>query len=255
MKGAKDPDEYIQKFGATAFQNLLDNSDGAINFELLKCKNGLDLDTDIGKVEYLKRCFGVLAEIKSPIEREVYISKVSHENNVAKGIVEQEVTAAIRKKERAEKKREWNRTATFADAKRDKLNPNETLHRREVKAEKGILSYMFFNPDKASVILDMLSAERFISDINRRIYVSLLEKIKNGDDFSISSFHGEFSPEEMGKISEIIALSKEHTESWEAVSDYIKVLNNHTIGNENQNSEISDDDFLAFAQNMRSKKQ
>ena len=255
MQGAKDPDEFIQKFGPTAFQNLLDNSDGAINFELLKCKNGLDLDSDIGKVEYLKRCFNVLADIKSPIEREVYISKVSAENNVAKGIVEQEVVAAIRKKERAEKKREWNRTATFADAKRDKLNPNETLHRREVKAEKGILSYIFFNPDKAGIISDMLKEERFISDINRKIYKNLIEKIKNGDDFSISSFHGEFSPEEMGKISEIIALSKEHPESWEAVSDYIDVLNNHTIGAENNGSEFSDDDFLAFAEKMRSKKQ
>ncbi|MBQ8378254.1 MAG: DNA primase [Oscillospiraceae bacterium] len=255
MQGAKDPDEFIQKFGPTAFQNLLDNSDGAINFELLKCKNGLDLDSDIGKVEYLKRCFNVLADIKSPIEREVYISRVSAENNVAKGIVEQEVVAAIRKKERAEKKREWNRTATFADAKRDKLNPNETLHRREVKAEKGILSYIFFNPDKAGIISDMLKEERFISDINRKIYKNLIEKIKNGDDFSISSFHGEFSPEEMGKISEIIALSKEHPESWEAVSDYIDVLNNHTIGAENNGSEFSDDDFLAFAEKMRSKKQ
>lgn len=255
MQGAKDPDEYIQKFGPTAFQNLIDNSDGAINFELLKCRNGLDLESDLGKVEYLKRCFNVLADINSPIEREVYISKVSHENNVSKGIVEQEVMTAIRKKQRAEKKREWNRTVTFSDVKRDKLNPNESLHRREVKAEKGILSYIFFNPDKAGVISDLLDEGRFISEINRKIYTNLLKKIKNGDDFSISSFHDEFSPEEMGKISEIVALSKEHPESWESVSDYIDVLNSHTISDSGGASEISDDDFLAFAQKMRNKKQ
>ena len=255
MQGAKDPDEYIQKFGATAFSNLIDNSDGAVNFELSKCKNGLDLDTDLGKLEYLKRCFNVLADINSPIEREVYISKVAHENNVAKGIVEQEVMTAIRKKQRAEQKRDWNRTVTFSDVKKDRINPNETLHRREVKAEKGVLSFLFFNPDKADEISASLSPSRFVSDINRRIYTNLLGKIKNGADYSISSFHDEFSPEEMGKISEIVAFSKEHTESYETLLDYIDVLNSHTISSDNENGEISDDDFLAFAQKMRNKKQ
>ena len=197
----------------------------------------------------------MLAEINSPIEREVYISKVAHENNVAKGIVEQEVMTAIRKKQRAEQKRDWNRTVTFSDVKKDRINPNETLHRREVKAEKGVLSFLFFNPDKADEISASLSPSRFVSDINRRIYTNLLGKIKNGADYSISSFHDEFSPEEMGKISEIVAFSKEHTESYETLLDYIDVLNSHTISSDNENGEISDDDFLAFAQKMRNKKQ
>lgn len=255
MTGAKDPDEFIKKFGAAAFQNLLDNSDGAINFELAKCANGLDIDSDLGKVEYLKRCFNVLADILSPIEREVYISKVAHDNNVAKSIVEQEVLTVIRKKKNAEKKREWSRTVSFSDIRRDKLNPEESLHPREVKAEKGILSYLYFNPDKAESISSALSPERFVSEINRKIYKSLAERIKNGEDYSVSSFHDEFSPEEMGKISEIVALSKEYPQSFEAVSDYIDVLNSHTISNEAQDAEISDDDFLAFAQKMRDKKQ
>lgn len=255
MNGAKDPDEFIQKFGATAFQKLIDNSDGAINFELIKCKNGLDVDTDLGKLEYLKRCFNVLADINSPIEREVYISKLSSEMNVAKSIVEQEVDTIIRKRNSAKKKRDWQKTATFSNQKRDTINPMENTNRREVKAEKGILSYLYFNPDKADEISSLLSPERFVSDINRRIYIYLLNKIKNSEEYSISSFHDEFNGEEMGKISEIIALSKEITLTFDTLRDYIDILNNHTVFEQNPEGEISDDDFLMFAQKMRNQKQ
>lgn len=255
MNGAKDPDEFIQKFGSTAFEKLIDNSDGAINFELIKCKNGLDLDTDLGKLEYLKRCFNVISDIKSPIEREVYISKLSNENNVAKSVVEAEINTIIRKKINAEKKREWQKTSTFSNIRRDNINPMENTHRREVKAEKGVLSYLFYNPDKAKEIETQLSPDRFISEINKKIYTSLLNKIKNAQDFSISSFHDEFNNEEMGKISEIIALSKEITLSYDTISDYIKILNTHEVFEEKSDVEISDDDFLKFAQKLRSQKQ
>ncbi|MDE7301748.1 MAG: DNA primase, partial [Oscillospiraceae bacterium] len=84
MEGAKDPDEYIKKFGALRFKQLLDKSGGAIEFELEKCRAGLDTDTDEGRIEYLKRCVNVLADITSPIEREVYAGRLAEANRVNK---------------------------------------------------------------------------------------------------------------------------------------------------------------------------
>ena len=84
MEGAKDPDEFIKKFGALRFKQLLDNSDGAINFQLAKCKNDLDIESDTGRVEYLKRCVNVLAAINSPVERSVYVSKVAKEQGISR---------------------------------------------------------------------------------------------------------------------------------------------------------------------------
>ncbi len=77
MDGAKDPDEYIKKFGRQRFKMLLDNSDGAINFELEKCKIGIDLDTDTGKVNFLKKSVRILSQISNNLERDVYISKIA----------------------------------------------------------------------------------------------------------------------------------------------------------------------------------
>lgn len=41
MENAKDPDEYIKKFGKDRFRKLIDSSDNANNFMLDKCENGL----------------------------------------------------------------------------------------------------------------------------------------------------------------------------------------------------------------------
>lgn len=255
IRDAKDPDEFIKNFGAAAFQKLLDNSEGAVNFELSKCAAGLDLDSSTGKVEYLRRCCGVLADIPSPMEREVYISRVASRNDMEKSAIQQEVAAIIKKRTAAAKKREWQKTVSFAGARRDELNPMEMSNPREVKAEKGILSFLFMNPDSAEDVASKLPAEKFLSKINRRLYTSLLDKIKNFADFSIFSFHDEFSAEEMGKISEIIALSKERSETRETVSDYIDLLNSHSItSGESEKAELTDDDLILLRKKLRSQK-
>ena len=113
MEGAKDPDEFIKKFGALRFKQLLDNSDGAINFQLAKCKNDLDIESDTGRVEYLKRCVNVLAAINSPVERSVYVSKVAKEQGISREALDAQINSVIRKKINSGRKQEWTDIRTF----------------------------------------------------------------------------------------------------------------------------------------------
>ena len=80
---------------------LLDGSEGAIPYELAKCREGLDIENDVGKVEYLKRAVVVLAKIESRLEREVYISRVAQDVAITKDIVAAEVAAYLKKESRA----------------------------------------------------------------------------------------------------------------------------------------------------------
>lgn len=99
--GIKDVDDYINKLGSERFKLLLSGSEGAIAFELNKCRSGLDVETELGKVEYLKRAVSVLASIESKVELEVYISKLASENGVPKEALSAEVTSAYGPTERA----------------------------------------------------------------------------------------------------------------------------------------------------------
>lgn len=253
MTGAKDPDEYINKFGEVRFRHLLDNADGAINFELKKCREGIDLETELGKIDYMKRVYEVLAKIVSPVERDVYISKIANEQGVSKAAISEEINAMIRKKRYAQRKREDRELVNLSSRRRDDINPDAISHYRESQAECGIIYYLYCNPDFCDELLSRLPAEKFVTSFNRKVYKRLSEMIKNNEDHSVSSFNGEFSPEEVGKITSILVKYENMGIDKNVVFDYINLLENYKEKS-SDNKDMTDEDFLKLRKRLKSQK-
>ncbi len=251
MEGAKDPDEYIKKFGAARFRQLLDKSGGAIEFELEKCKSGLNIDTDDGKIEYLKRCVNVLADISSPIEREVYIGRLAEANRVSKDMLLHQVEGSIKRRINKAKSQEWTEIRTFQ--KQYKSNPESYRHPKEYKAEVGIIAYLAGNPDEAEYVSSKVAPEQFVTDFNRKVYQVMLEKIKNSAFSDIHSLQSEFTADEMGKITEIAVNSKDVNINKTTVEDFINILAS-VADNQVDIKDMSNDDFLKYIQNLKNKK-
>lgn len=255
MEGAKDPDEYIKKFGSLRFKQLLDNSEGAVNFRLAKCKEGLDLSSDTGKVEYLNRCVDVLADINSSLERGVYISKVAKEQDFPRETLDAQIKEVIRKRINSEKKQEWTSIRTFSEKR--KQDPNAVMFPKEYKAERGIISFLAKNPDGLELVTDSLTPQHFITELNRRIYEKMVEGLKNSEDFNILSLQSEFSPDEMGTITEMLLENENIDINERAVRDFIEVLTRHNDREEEKTSAsaLSDDEFLKLTQRLKSRRQ
>lgn len=243
MEGAKDPDEFIKKFGTVRFKQLLDRSDGAIDFELRKCANGLDLDTEQGRINYLKRCVGILAAINSPIEREIYISKLAKENDIKRETLLQQVNGLIRKNINVANKNEKREIETFNRQRRE--NPDSVLHPKEFKAERGILAYLAANPDTAQYLASKITPEHFLTEFHRKVYEKITEKLKNTAEFDVMSLQSEFTADEMGKITEILVKNRSIDINRSAFEDYINVLIESKTS-EVDVGEMSDDDFRDF---------
>lgn len=255
MNGAKDPDEYVRKFGADHFRHLINNSVGGIKFELEKCKQGLDINSPEGKSEYMRKASRVLCQIPSPAQRDIYITEFSKDSGINRQAVEAEIKASLRKQKRFEAKREWNRTITFSNRPRDQINPEANAHPKEAAAERGLIYYVSNNPDMCGEICKKISPEDFVTDLNRRIFKSLTDKIKNFEDFSVSSFNDEFSPDEVGKITELIEKFDLLSVDSQVAEDYIKVLLDYKrTANETEQSVESDEDFLKLRERLRSQK-
>ncbi len=251
MEGAKDPDEYIKKFGAARFKQLLDKSGGAIEFELDKCRNGLNVDTDDGKIEYLKRCVNVLADISSPIEREVYIGRLAETNRVNKDMLLQQVEGTIKRRINKAKNQEWTEIRTFQ--KQFKSTPESYRHPKEHKAEVGIIAFLASNPEEAEYVSSKITPEQFVTDFNKKVYQVMLEKIRNSAFSDIHSLQSEFTADEMGKITEIAINSKDVNINKTTVDDFINIL----VSSDDNSVDIKDmsnDDFLKYIQNLKNKK-
>ena len=256
MEGAKDPDEYIKKFGATRFKLLIDKSDNAVEFELNKAKSGLDIEnSDVDRIEYIKKCYDILSQVENDIDREIYIKSFVKRMNISEDTAFREVETIIKRRKYSGRKKQWRQLyQNTISPEKGKTNPTASVFNKEVKCEEGILYYLYQNPEQANFISNALPAENFVTDINRRIYSSLLFKIKNDLDFSLSSFNSEFSADEMGNVANIIGRRREIPVDKQVLTDYINVLNSHNNINQNSADEMSDDQLLRFTEKLRNEK-
>lgn len=252
VQDAKDPDEYIRKFGATRFKLLLDNSGGAINFELARCREGLDLATEQGKFDFLRRTVQVLAGIRNEMEREVYLSRIAKEEEISLDILHSQVKAQLRKSYYTEKKQSWN--AMMAKSSfRDELNPEAPQYQREAKAEEQILAYLFLHPDLLPEAEKRLKPEHFFTSLHRKIYEVFCERMPETDTFSVSMFRGACSDAEMGRITGIMAHNAEVALTADTLNDCIRLLLQAKEHEKINADQLSDDDLLSIVNQARNK--
>ena len=249
MEGAKDPDEYIKKFGAERFRLLLDGSFDATDFMLDKCENDLDLSTEIGRVELLNRASKVLAGIEAPLEREVYISRTARKCDIPVQVLKAHIDDILQKNARSEKKREW-RNIQSAAYQRDDINPEAVRFRREAKAEENIISYLVRNPEDSEEIGAFAPPEIFITPFNKRVYTALLAAMKENENFTVSMLSDEFTVAETGRITGMTAKTREHPVTRAVFEDCTAVLKSFTAkGSE----EMSDDDLKKLFDSKKNK--
>lgn len=252
VQDAKDPDEYIRKFGATRFKLLLDNSGGAINFELARCREGLDLATEQGKFDFLRRTVQVLAGIRNEMEREVYLSRIAKEEEISPDVLHSQVKAQLRKSYYTEKKQSWN--AMMAKSSfRDELNPEAPQYQREAKAEEQILAYLFLHPDLLPEVEKRLKPEHFFTSLHRKIYEVFCERMPETDTFSVSMFRGACSDAEMGRITGIMARNAEVALTADTLNDCIRLLLQAKEHEKINADQLSDDDLLSIVNQARNK--
>ena len=242
MEGAKDPDEYIKKFGAQRFRNLIEGSDDANNFMLDRCEQGLDLDTEGGKVELLKRVSRVLAGIESPLEREVYISRTAKKCDISPDVLKSHISEMIRVRNNSRKKEEWRNIKAQTSYVRDDVNPEAVRFRKEAKAEETIITYLLRRPEEAETIGAAAPPEIFVTPFNKRVYTALLNAMKESEKFTLSLIADEFTPQEMGRISGISASNREFSITEKAMLDCAEALRKHKNEPGDKGS-ISDDDL------------
>lgn len=242
IEGAKDPDEFIKRFGAEQFRILIDHAGDALNFKLDKCREGLDLQTEIGKTELLRRSVRVLAEISNPLEREIYISRTAKELEIRVELLQLQVDKAVQRNTGAAKKSQF-RAIEARSLQRDEINPMAQQYPKESKAEEQIISYLLRFPEEYEMVWNSLPPTYFVTDFHRRVYEAICMMMPDYAHFSLSMLTEKFSVEEMGRISGIDAKSREFPVDRDTLEECIHVLKDkqHRI---TLNGEVSEDDLL-----------
>lgn len=244
LEGGKDPDEIIKNYGAQRFQAIIDGAANDTEYRLLKARQGIDLATDDGKVKYLSAAAEILAEIGSPVEVDVYASRLAHELGVDKLAIQSQVKYKREglKKRRAVK-REQEQTRLLINGQNTK-NPERAQHLRAAKAEETLIASLMRNPDFYNKLKDGLSADYFVTALNRRIFSVVLSRLEEGRNTEPYFLSSEFTPDEMDEVERIFRSAAQLSNTVDECADCIKILKEEKNKPETvKASELSDEDF------------
>lgn len=248
MTGGKDPDEIIQKFGAEGFKRCLDSAANDVEFSLLSERSKYDISSPAGRSDYLKAAAAVLASLNSPVELDIYISRLSEEFSVNKDAVVAQVKIEREKRDKKQKNEFYREVRDSVINQGDKINKVNTQRAkalRAAKAEEILIASFMSDPELYRKLESKLTPELFVTDFNRRVFSAISERIKDGRPVGLSFFASEFTPEEISVIARIETVSTDISNSVRECEDCINVLkkekNRHI---DVKPSEMSDEDFM-----------
>lgn len=244
LTGGKDPDEIIKKYGAQRFRDIINGAANDTEYRLLRARQGIDLSTDDGKVKYLSAATEVLAGIPSPVEVDVYASRLANELGVDKLAIESQVKykrEGLRKRRMAQREQDQKRLLINGQ---NTKNPERSQHLRAAKAEETLIASLMRNPDFYNKLKDELSADYFVTALNRRIFSVILSRLDEGGNTEPYFLSSEFTPDEMDEVERIFRSATQLSNTVEECADCIKILKEEKNKPESiKASELSDDDF------------
>lgn len=242
IPSGKDPDEFIRskgKDGPVAFKALLEKSGNDIEYRLQKLKQVHNTETTDGKVAFLEAASKVIATISSPIERDVYTSKICAELNVDKNAFKQQLSRLTGRAKRDSKKQEARKIQTDLSRRNDKINTDHYKKPRSSSAEEALVVYLVNNPDSASEISSKLKPEQFQNSLIRRYYEYILNRIIDGLD-PLNNITADFSSDEASKLFQLMSQTIPSASTPQAMREYIEVINE-------ESQKLSSDDISSMS--------
>ena len=195
MEGAKDPDEYILKYGAERFGVLIRASAGSAEYQLGQLRKGRDLENADDKLAYLRDAARLIASLRSPLEQDTFIGRVAEAAGVDRSALRAEVEAQKRRNARQQLREEERALVAPETQRNHPENPARVRNPRAAAAEDALLRLLYDNPERLPVFEDRLPPGKFVTDFNRRLYSYIQEELRAGRSLTGADFSGAFPGE------------------------------------------------------------
>ena len=218
IEGAKDPDEFIVKFGEGRFKLAVENAISLVEFKVKNLKKELNLENTGDKIKFLNEISKILSKVQNTMEREVYIEKIAKGYNISKEAIYAEVNKMIYTGEKTEKILQNRKVQVNQIKKEETTDIDEDLTKRE----NTIISLLLdANIDIFQKIKKYLKPEDFRHPINKKIAIKLYEELEK-EDPNINKLVDELDEEAQNHITMVMATEYEIENAEKAVDDILQ---------------------------------
>ena len=232
IEGAKDPDEFIVKFGEGRFKLAVENAISLVEFKVKNLKKELNIENTGDKIKFLNEIAKILSKVENTMEREIYIEKIAKGYNISKEAIYAEVNKLI-----------------YAGAKGDKILQNQNKEIRHIKSEqkeKNIIDEDLKRRENTIIALlldanmnifqkikEHIKPEDFKDETNRKIAEQLYTEIEK-QDANINKLIDTFDEDTQSHITMVMATDYEIEDADKAVDDILSKYERERLDNKKQ---------------------
>ncbi|MEE1075227.1 MAG: DNA primase [Acutalibacteraceae bacterium] len=250
----KDPDEFIKKNGPERFRALLEGAVSDIEYKLLMAADGINLESDDGRLRYLSAAAEVIATDDDVMTRDIYIGRLCEKYGVSRTALTAKVDELRRKNYKIRQKKEISEIIRPKFTK-DDINPERRRSPKATSAEETLIAVLLQHPDFYDEFKEKLPPEKMVTGLNRRIYEIISATIESGRSLDISVFSEKLLPAEIGYLVSLQNSDKAGKNAKTVLKDCIEViLEEDIILNNSDSNNASLEDWANALQNMASKK-
>ena len=219
IEGAKDPDEFILKYGPDRLKKYMDNAISLVEFKIKNLKADLNLDIANDKIKFLTEIAKELAKVNNSIEKEVYIDKIALDYKISKEAIYAEINKILYAKENSNKLLEKKNIAI----KPKVVDDEDSKISASILKRENLVIYLLINyPNEAYQKLNAnIKIDDMKSQKNKEILQKLYEELEKGNSNTVSILDVFKDEEIVNHLSGIMATDFEITEVKKCIDDVI----------------------------------
>ena len=216
LEGAKDPDEFIIKYGSGKFNLYVQNAISLVEFKVKNLQKTLDINQVNDKIKFLNEVSNILSKVENDIEKEVYIDKISEQYNISKEAIYAQLNKLAYANSAGAKilERQVAPKPVETKSKIEESNKNS--------AKENLIILLLINEGENvyQKIKDKISPDDFKDERNKKIVKVLYEELEKGD---ISNVIGLFEKDDelISHITYILSKELDISDVDKAVDDLV----------------------------------
>lgn len=249
LSGGKDPDEIIRKYGRDKFKAMLEGASNDIEFALINLRSRYDTGTTQGKIDFLKEAVKILVDV-SPIEKDIYLSRLSEELGVEKSSIKIQLEDYSKKVKYRQKKKEYGVIVDDSMRTNQKSCFENGASLRQIKAEERLVGLLQLYPT-CEVLCEDFNIDEISSPFIKKVFEIMLSRIRENLQIDLINFSQSLTDSELGMLSGIIARTEKNNNYKKEFKDCLDTIHNeYLLKHSKSSSDMSDDEFRnAFKHN------
>ena len=229
IEGAKDPDEFVLKFGEGRFKLAMDNAISLVEFKVKNLSQNINLENASDKIKFLNEIAKILAKVDNTMEREIYIDKIASNYQISKEAIYVEVNKLIYTSSKTENLLQSKTVKNPVVKKNEKEEKDVDIDLK--RREDTIIALLLDANEKIfQKIKEKITPEDFKDETNKKIAIKLYKELEN-QDVNVNKLIDEFDEQTQNHITKVMATDYGIENIEKAVDDILSKYERERLEN------------------------